>query len=110
MQFRLVKRSIEDAEAGHVEDLAAMGMSIKLIAEEVYGAGSSKNSKVLHRVHHLLYSKQLRLSDYRNGRNKHGKAVIAAIRREANILDNIRAAVSKTSNAMRAATKRKKTA
>lgn len=103
MKFKLVRRSIQDQEADHVIDLANMGMSRKLIAKEVYGAdsaGEASHSSLM-RVHHILSSWQVRVSDYRNGKNKQGRAVIAAIRREADVLESIRAAQKEVSQALR---------
>lgn len=94
MKFKLMKRSIKDQEVEHINDLAEMGMSHKCIAKEVYGTtsngGASLNS--LQRIQNLLSSQGIRVTDYRNAKNQHGKSVIAAIRREANVLESIRAA------------------
>jgi len=102
MKFKLIARSIQDHEADHVIDLGSMGMSRKLIASEVYG--SNKKGECTHsslmRVHHILRDYGIRVTDYRNGRNKEGKAVIAAIRREAEILPAIRAAQKVVATAM----------
>ena len=94
MKFQIVKRSIRDEEVEQVLDLADWGMSRKLIATEVYGGGEGDQpSKAsLMRVHHILRDYGIRVTDYRNGRNKHGKAMISSIRREAHVLEAIRAA------------------
>ena len=94
MKFKIVRRSIQDQEIDHVLDLADMGFARKLIAKTVYG--SDKNGEPtrgsLMRVHHILASWGIGVTSYRNGENDHGKAVIAAVRREADIIKAIRAA------------------
>lgn len=94
MKFKLIKRSIQDHEADQVIDLANVGMSRKLIAKEVYGSnskGQPSDSSII-RVSHILSTWGVGVTAYRNGANKYGKAMIAAIRREANVLSCIRAA------------------
>ncbi len=103
MKFKLVRRSIPEAEADQVIDLANMGMSRKLIAREVYGGADSEGEPThssLMRVHHILSTWGVGVTTYRNGGNKEGRAVIAAIRREANILDSIRAAQKEVTTAL----------
>lgn len=94
MKFKLVKRAIRDEEADQVIDLAEWGMSRKLIAAEVYGnqgnGEPTPGSRM--RVDHILRDYGIRVTDYRNGRNRNGKTMITAIRREANVLESIRAA------------------
>jgi len=92
VKFKLTARSIESEEVSHVIDLADMGMSRKLIAKEIYGSTSDEEPtpKSMMRVHHILRDYGVRVTDYRNGKNKHGKSVIAAIRRDSNILQSIR--------------------
>lgn len=93
MKIKIVKRSISDAEADQVIDLANWGMSRKLIAREVYGSDAQgEPSHSLMRVHHILRDYGIRVTDYRNGRNPNGRAMISAIRREANVIESIRAA------------------
>lgn len=94
MRFTLVRRSIKEAEADQVIALADAGMSRKLIAQEVYGSDSKGKPlrSSLARVHHILYAWGVGVTAYRNGQNKHGRAIIAAIRREADVLGAIRAA------------------
>lgn len=94
MKFKLVRRSINEAEADQVLNLAAWGMSRKLIANEVYGTmtNGEPTQGSLMRVHHILRDYGGRVTDYRNGKNQNGRGVIAAIRREADILPAIRAA------------------
>lgn len=103
MKCQIVKRSIRDEEIEQVLDLADWGMSRKLIATEVYGGGDGHQpSKAsLMRVHHILRDYGIRVTDYRNGRNKQGKAMISAIRREAYILEAIRAASVEVSAVIR---------
>ena len=104
MKFKIVRRSINEEEADQVIDLANWGMSRKLIAMEVYGTDSGSNEphdSSLMRVNHILHDYGVRVTDYRNGRNKYGKATIAAIRREANILDSIRAAQKEVATQIR---------
>lgn len=94
MKIKIMKRSITEAEADQVIDLAAWGMSRKLIATEVYGSdakGEATHSSMM-RVHHILRDYGIRVTDYRNGRNQNGRAMISAIRRETNVLESIRAA------------------
>lgn len=102
MKFKLIKRSIQDQEVDQVLDLADMGMSRKCIASEVYGTTEvgTPTASSLMRVHHILRDYGYRVTDYRNGRNKHGKAVIAAIRRDANVLESIRAAQKEVKTAL----------
>lgn len=94
MKFKIVRRSIQDEEADRVLDLASWGMSRKLIAKEVYGATATGEPTAgsMMRVHHILRGYGIRVTDYRNGKNQEGRAMITAIRRESNILDSIRAA------------------
>jgi len=94
MKFKIVRRSIQSQEAEQVLDLADMGLSRKLIAKEVYGTDKSGEPTrgSLMRIHHILASWGVGVTSYRNGENKHGKAVISAIRREADIIVAIRAA------------------
>lgn len=94
MKFKIVPRSVQDAEADQVIDLADMGMARKLIAKEVYGSDSKgePSHSSLMRIQHILSYWGVGVTAYRNGKNKHGKAVIAAIRREGDVLGSIRAA------------------
>lgn len=103
MKFTIVRRSIQDAEADQVIDLARMGMARKLIAEEVYDSdtkGEPSQSSLM-RVHHILSYWGVGVKEYRNGKNKEGRAVIAALRRGANILVAIRAASKEVASALR---------
>lgn len=103
MKFKLVQRSIQDAEADQILDLANWGMSRKLIAKEVYGtmANGEPTQGSLMRVHHILRDYGTRVTDYRNGQNRQGKAMIYAIRREAEVLDAIRAAQKEVATLVR---------
>ena len=94
MKFKIVRRSIQEEEVDQVIELANWGMSRKLIAKEVYRstANGEPTQGSLIRVRYILQDYEIRVTDYRNGRNKQGKALIGAIRREAHILDSIRAA------------------
>ncbi len=94
MKFKIVRRSIRDEEVDQVIELANWGMSRKLIAKEVYGSTANREPTQgsLMRVHYILRDYEIRVTDYRNGRNKQGRALISAIRREAQVLDSIRAA------------------
>lgn len=103
MKFQLIRRSIQDDETEHVCALADMGMSRKLIAKEVYGAKSSGEpvDGSPARVHNILATYGVRVTDYRNAANKHGRAVVAAIRREADVLSVIRSAQQEVAKAIR---------
>ena len=103
MKFIIVRRSIKDGEADQVLDLAAWGMSRKLIANEVYGttANGEPTQGSLMRVHHILRDYGGRVTDYRNGRNQNGRGMIAAVRREADILAAIRAAQKEVATLVR---------
>lgn len=92
-KFKLVRRSIKDDEADHVIALADAGMSRKLIATEVYGSDRNGNPlrSSMQRVHHILAFWGIRCTDYRNGQNKLGRAMIASIRRNADVISAIRA-------------------
>lgn len=103
MKFKIVRRSIKDEEAEQVLDLADWGMSRKLIAKEVYGSTASgePTQGSLMRVHTILGVYGIRVTDYRNGRNQQGRAVISAIRREANVLESIRTATKEVATLAR---------
>lgn len=94
MKFTLVKRSIQDAEADHILDLADWGMARKFIAAQVYGSNTrgEPTPSSIARVDHVLRDYGKRVTDYRGGKNQFGKAISAAIRREANVLNSVRAA------------------
>jgi hypothetical protein len=102
-KFKLIRRTIDDTEADHVLELAHAGMSRKLIATEVYG--SDRNGEPLlssmQRVHHILRWYGVRCTDYRNGKNKLGRAMIAAIRREADVTEAIRTATKQMAAALK---------
>lgn len=105
-RFKIIHRSIEDLEADHVVELAHAGMSRKCIATEIYGSDRSGQPlrSSMHRVNHILSTWGIRCTDYRNGRNRLGRAMIGAIRREASEADlttAIRALAKETANAMK---------
>ncbi len=103
MKFKIVRHhSIKEEEADQVIDLANWGMARKLIAIEVYGSTAigEPTQGSLMRVHHILRDYGIRVTDYRNGRNRYGKATIAAIRREADVLGSIRAAQKEVAAAL----------
>ena len=85
---------VRPAETDLILEFARAGMSYRLIAAEVYGRG--KNGKpsrsAVCRVGYILNCEGVGVSDYRNGQNAIGRATISAIRRDANLLEAIRAA------------------
>ena len=102
MKFKLIKQCIKDEEADQVIDLANWGMSRKLIASEVYGTqgnGEATHSSLM-RVNHILATWDVRVTDYRNGKNKYGRSIIPAIRREADVLESIRVAAKEVTTRM----------
>lgn len=94
MSIKIVSRSIQDAECDHVVELAMWGIARKMIAMEVYGTtkDGEPSERSLMRVHHILRAFEIGVTDYRMGRNKNGKTMLTAIRRETDIVDAIRVA------------------
>jgi hypothetical protein len=96
-RIRLLPFKIKDPETEHVLELARAGMARKLIATEVYGTDPCG----LQRVHYILGRERTGVTEYRNGKNSLGRSVIAAIRREANIIGAIRQAAKRQSAAFK---------
>ena len=103
MKFKIIKRSIKNEEVDQVLNLADWGMSRKLIAKEVYGStASGKPTQCsLMRIHTILRDYGIRVTDYRNGRNQQGRAMISAIRRETDVLESIRIATKEVTALIR---------
>ena len=100
-RLRLVKRMpVDEPEAEFIVNLARAGMSYACIAREVYGKATDYHVK---RVGYILTYEEVKVTDYRNGvgKNSLGRAMITAIRREANIISAIRSAASKAAEAIR---------
>lgn len=102
-KLKLVPHSVRDSEVDHVLDLARVGMSRRLIATEVFGKmkNGEPDDSSLQRVAYILAREQVGVTEYRNGKNATGRAMIAAIRREANVLTAIRTAATATTAAMK---------
>ena len=95
MSLTFVKRTVADAEIEFILNLAEMGMSYAEIAKQVWGEDCCKrNGRVkenhISRISYVLRDYDVRVGDYRNARNLHGKAVIAACKRGDNLLASIR--------------------
>ncbi len=99
MSFKFVRQSIDEDSIEDVLALADMGLSYKTIAREVWGDGHIET--LVKRVANILNSYGIRVRDYREGLNKHGKSVIAAIRRDANVLQAIRSAAKEVTASIR---------
>jgi hypothetical protein len=96
-RLRLVKRMrVDDPETDMIVQLAKAGMSYKCIAQEAYGASTDYH---VARVGYILAWEEVKVTDYRNGKNQMGRAMIAAIRREADVLDAIRTAAGQAAEA-----------
>ena len=93
-RLRLMKHDVTEPETHRILELAKAGMSYALIAAEVYGtkANGEPTDISVRRIGYILSREGVGVTDYRNGHNSLGRAVIAAIRREANILQSIRSA------------------
>lgn len=101
MRLKLVKHKVKDQEWENVVALGNVGMSHKHIASEVYGDDDDAS---VGRVRYILYMEETRVTDYRNGRNSMGRSMVAAIRREANVLSAIRKASGQQMEALKQAT------
>jgi len=94
MKYKLVARHIKDQEADHAIDMARWGFSHRKIAGEVYGTDKQGHvsDRQVRRIGTILYGWGIKVKDYRNGQNKEGKAVLAAVRCDTNLLDAVREA------------------
>jgi len=89
---------VDEPETEFILHLARAGMSYACIAQEVYG---SKTDYHVKRVGYILAYEEVRVTDYRNGKNQTGRAMIAAIRREADVLGAIREAAGQATEAVK---------
>jgi len=89
---------VDEPETDFILSLARAGMSYACIAQEVYG---KKSEYHIRRVSYVLAWERVKVTDYRNGKNPMGRGMISAIRRDANILDAIKAAASQVGEAVR---------
>lgn len=107
MKFKLIARNVKAEEWEHVLALAEAGMSRELIACEAYGTTKKGEATpgARSRVSHILREQGVGVTAYRNGRNKLGRAMIHAIRREADVIQSIRNATAETIAAMAKAQK-----
>ncbi len=96
-RFKLIKQSCREEESEHICELARAGMSVACIAAEVFGTMPNRKptKDSIRRVGYVLWYFEVRVTDYRNGRNKLGKSMISAICREANVVSAIRLAAGK---------------
>jgi hypothetical protein len=85
-----------DMKEDQVLGLAGVGFTAKRIAKEVYGSEDFH-----HRVGYVLYKNASGVTLYRNGKNDLGRSILAAMRREVNILDAIRSAGKQVTTALR---------
>ena len=97
-KFHFIKRTVMESEVDHIIDLGRAGMACKCIAAEVYGEPTETS---IRRVSHILGREEIRLTDYRMGRNQMGKAMISAIRNQVDIVNVIRAASKRITQALR---------
>lgn len=98
-RLRIVKQMrVDGPETDFILHLAKAGLSYRCIAQEVYGSTSDYH---ISRIGYILSWEEVRVTDYRNGKNSTGRAMIAAIRRDANILSTIRQAAGRVTEAMK---------
>lgn len=98
-RLRIAKRTrVDEPETDIILQLAKAGMSYACIAQEVYG---NKTAYYIHRIGYILSYEEVKVTDYRNGRNSTGRAMIAAIRRGANVLASIRTAAQRQTQSMK---------
>lgn len=98
-RLRLVKQMrVDEPETEFILQLARAGMSYACIAQEVYG---SKTIYHINRIGYILAYEKVRVTDYRTGKNPTGRAMIAAIRRDADVIGAIRKAASLQADAVK---------
>ena len=98
-RFRLVKMmQVNQPETDFILTLARAGMSYSCIAKEVYGESTESG---IRRIGYILAWEGVKVTDFRNARNSLGRAMVSAIRREADILSAIRVASNRAAAAIR---------
>jgi len=99
-RLRIAKQTrVDGPETDFILHLAKAGMSYRCIAQEVYGSTSDYH---VSRIGYILSYEEVKVTDYRNGKSPTGRAMIAAIRRDANVLSAIRQAASRVTGALKA--------
>jgi len=93
-KLKVVTRRLGEFETDHVIELAHMGFSYNSIAFETYGGDSDGivNGKSVDRVKYILKREEVGVREYRNMKNTFARSIVAAIRREVDIVQVIRSA------------------